>query len=81
MNTRHTIQVRWDVVAALRETHDLADDAALAAAMGIDKSTVSRVVNGKSQPGPRFQAALCVALGAKLDHLFRVVPVSEAVAA
>lgn len=73
MSTTHpTLKVRWDVVNALRETRDLEDDAALARAMGVDPSTVSRVINGKSQPGPRFQAALCLALGAKLDHLFSV---------
>lgn len=78
MNATHpAIAVRWDVVNALRETRDLDDDAKLAAAMGIDRSTVSRVINGKSQPGPRFQAGLCLALGARLDHLFSVVPASS----
>ncbi|MCT1459910.1 helix-turn-helix transcriptional regulator [Aestuariimicrobium sp. p3-SID1156] len=78
MSTTHpTLTVRWDVVKALRETKDLDDDTSLAIAMGIDRSTISRVFNGKSQPGPRFQAALCVALNAKLDHLFKVVPATK----
>lgn len=81
MNATHTISMRRDVVAALRETRDLEDDSKLAAAMGVHPSTVSRVMSGKSQPGPAFQAGLCIALGAKLDHLFRVSVVEEGVAA
>jgi len=70
--TQPSLAVRWDMVNALRETHQLETDASLAAAMGIDQSTVSRVTNGKQQPGPRFMAAMCLALGATLDNLFKV---------
>lgn len=78
MNTttqpRPTVRVRWDVVAALRELRGLESDAALAAAMGVHQSNLSRVTNGKQQPGPTFMAALCLALDAKLNNLFEVVP-------
>lgn len=70
--TQPSITVRWQIVAALRETHGLETDAALAAAMGIDQSTISRVTSGKQQPGPKFMASLCLALGAKLDNLFAI---------
>lgn len=70
--TQPTITVRWQMVQALRETHGLETDAALATAMGIDQSTLSRVTSGKQQPGPKFMAALCIALGAKLDNLFAI---------
>ena len=77
MNTpQAALRVRWDVVNALREMKGLETDQALAAAMGIDKSSVSRVTNGKQQPGPKFIAALCVALGAKINNLFEVVMLS-----
>jgi len=70
--TQPTLTVRWEMVNALREMRGLESDAKLAAAMGIDQSTVSRVTNGKQQPGPRFMAAMCLALGATLDNLFKV---------
>lgn len=75
MTTKHpTLEVKWDAVRLLREYKGLESDVALAQAMGVDRSSISRVTNGKSQPGPRFMAGLCIALGAKLDHIFVVVP-------
>ena len=41
--------------------------------MGVNTSSVSRVINGRQQPGPRFIAGLCVALDAKMTDLFVVV--------
>lgn len=74
MQTSHpALRVRWDVVAALREVRGLEDDTALAQAMGVSRSSVSRVANGKQQPGPHFIAGLCLALGAKFENLFEVV--------
>ena len=70
--TQPTLSVRWEMVNALRETRGLDTDAKLSAAMGIDQSTVSRVTNGKQQPGPRFMAALCLALGGTLDNFFKI---------
>ena len=78
-STQATLRVRWDVVKALREIKELTDDGALARAMGVNPSSVSRVTNGKQQPGPRFIAGLCIALSAKMTDLFEVVP-AEAVA-
>ncbi len=70
--TQPTLTVKWATVNALRDMRGLDSDASLAAAMGIDQSTVSRVTNGKQQPGPRFMAALCLTLGATLDNLFLI---------
>ena len=78
-STQATLRVRWDVVNALREIKNLTDDGSLARAMGVNPSSVSRVTNGKQQPGPRFIAGLCIALNAKMTDLFEVVT-PEAVA-
>lgn len=72
-NTQATLRVRWNIVDALRETKGLADDGALSRAMGVNPSSVSRVTNGKQQPGPKFIAGLCVALNAKMNDLFEIV--------
>lgn len=70
--TQPTLRLRKDVVAALRELKDLESDKQLAAAMGVNQSSVSRVMRGISQPGPRFIAGLCAALEAPMNKLFVV---------
>ena len=73
MSTQPSLRVRWDIVNALRDVRGLKDDGALARAMGVSPSSVSRVTNGKQHPGPAFIAGLAIALHAKLDSLFEVV--------
>lgn len=70
--TQPTLRLRLDVVQALREVRELDSDKALAAAMGVNQSSVSRVLRGVSQPGPRFIAGLCTALEAPMNKLFVV---------
>lgn len=70
--TQPTLRLRLDVVQALRELRDLTSDKDLAAAMGVNQSSVSRVIRGLSQPGPRFIAGLCAALEAPMNKLFIV---------
>lgn len=70
--TQPTLAVRMDIVKALREVKGLEADRDLAAAMGVNQSSVSRVLRGVSQPGPRFIASLCTALEAPMNHLFVV---------
>lgn len=70
--TNPTITLRLDVVNALRKTKGLQSDHDLAAAMGLNRSSISRVMRGVSQPGPRFIAALCTALEAPMSYLFAV---------
>ena len=78
MTTTHsTIQLRLDVVKVLRELRGLETDVQLAQAMGLNQSSLSRVFTGKSAPGPRFQAGLCLALEASLNDLFVVVGADE----
>lgn len=70
--TQPTLVLRTDIIRALRETKGLESDKRLATAMGMDQSTLSRVLRGVSQPGPRFIAALCSALETPINHLFAV---------
>lgn len=70
--TQPSLVVRMDVVNALRETKGLETSKLLAAAMHVNQSSVSRVLRGVAQPGPRFIAALCVALETPINHLFAV---------
>lgn len=70
--TQPTIRLKMATVQALREVRDLDTDKALAAAMGVNQSSVSRVLRGVSQPGPRFIAGLCLALGEPMHKLFVV---------
>lgn len=73
MTTTHpTIQLRMDTIRALRDIKGLEADRDLAAAMGVNQSSVSRVMRGISQPGPRFIAALCTALETPMQHLFAI---------
>lgn len=71
-NKQPTLVLRMDVIKALREIKNLEADGALAHAMGVDQSTVSRVLRGVAQPGPKFIAGLCVALQEPMNHLFAV---------
>lgn len=71
-----TLRLRTDNLAKIRGWTGLTTDTALAAAMGIDAGNLSRVLRGKQQPGPKFIAALCHALGAELDDVFEVVEVA-----
>lgn len=70
--TQPTIRLRMDIIQALRETKGLEADRDLAAAMGVNQSSVSRVLRGVSQPGPRFIAGLCTALQTPMNHLFAI---------
>lgn len=70
--TQPTLLLRMENIQALREIRGLESDSALAAAMRVSQSTVSRTMRGVAQPGPRFIAGLCLALQTPLNHLFAV---------
>ncbi|WP_447005150.1 transcriptional regulator [Saccharothrix isguenensis] len=55
----------------------LHSDYALAKAMGLDRSTVGRVIKGQLQPGPAFIGGALSALDRQFDDLFEVVEVSR----
>ena len=71
-NTQATLRLREDRVELLRQMRDLNTDYALAKAMGISQGNLSRTLRNKQQPGPKFIATLCTALGATQNDLFEI---------
>lgn len=69
-----TLRLRADRLTRRRRLAGLQSDAVLADRMGVNRTSVTRVLSGEQQPGQRFIAALCTALAADLDELFEVVP-------
>ncbi|MEV4179880.1 helix-turn-helix transcriptional regulator [Streptosporangium canum] len=72
-----TIRLRNGADERLKETLGLATDTALANHIGVDQGQYNRIKNGRSAPGPYFQARLLIAVEAlNLDFydLFEVVP-------
>lgn len=66
------LHIRWDIVAAMRNMADLDSDAALAKAMGVHVTTVSRVTHHKAEPSTRFLAGLAIALDVPLSKLVQI---------
>lgn len=58
----------------LREEQGLSTLKDLAAALGIDKGTASRVLSGDSAPGPKFISSVLLTFPAKFEEIFAVVP-------
>lgn len=73
-----TLRLRTDQLDKIRRWNKVVSDADLAARMDIDPGSVSRVLRGIQQPGPKFIASLCTALDASLDDLFEIVPSKDA---
>lgn len=74
-----TLRLRADQLAKFRTLAGITTDDALAKRMGVDPATVSRVLRGKQEPGPKFIAALVSAFpGMDLDDLFEVIPAAVA---
>lgn len=67
------LRLKTEVLGNYRRLAGLKTDAALAQRMNIDPGNLSRVLQGKQQPGPKFIAALCAAFDARLEELFEVV--------
>jgi transcriptional regulator with XRE-family HTH domain len=73
-----TLRLRTDQLKKMRTLAQITTDAALAARMGMDPATVSRVLKGKQCPGPKFMASLVRCFpGYDLDDLFEVVDTDE----
>lgn len=72
-----TLRLKREMLVKIRNWKGLTTDASLALKMGIDAGNLSRVLKGSQQPGPKFIAALCIALDADLGDLFEVVDVVE----
>lgn len=69
-----TLRLKTETLANYRRLAGLKTDASLATRMGIDAGNLSRVLQGKQQPGAKFIAALCGAFEASIEELFEVVP-------
>ncbi|GAA1292148.1 bifunctional DNA primase/polymerase [Saccharothrix xinjiangensis] len=73
----HTVRLRSRRFGSAAKLAGFHSDYALAKAMGVNRSTVSRVMHGALQPGPAFIAgALVVLVPMQFDDLFEVVPVT-----
>lgn len=57
----------------LRDEQGLDTVQSLAAALGVDKGTASRVLNGKAAPGPHFISSVLLTFPVKFEEVFNVV--------
>jgi hypothetical protein len=76
MSQGATIRLRPGVAARLKDAFGCNTDTEVAETIGIDQSQYSRVVRGRSDPGPSFQARLLLRAeshGLRFDDLFEVV--------
>jgi len=72
-----TIRLRDGADERLKKAFALDTDTALANHIGVDQGHYSRILNGRTSPGPSFQARLLIAaekLGINFYDLFEVVP-------
>lgn len=70
-----TLRLRRDELEKHRARLDLNTETGLAKAMGADRGTVNKVLNGKAKPGPDFIASLKVAIpGVPFESLWEIVP-------
>ncbi|MFD1146017.1 transcriptional regulator [Saccharothrix hoggarensis] len=71
----HTIRLRTETFAKVLFLSGFHSDYSAAKALGVNRSTVTRVGSGELQPGPRFIAGALTALPRMRFHdLFEVVP-------
>ncbi|QFZ22453.1 hypothetical protein [Saccharothrix syringae] len=70
----HTVKLKTTTFVKITEVADFASHYALARAMGLNRSTVTRVVAGSLQPGTAFIAGALTALAPlSFDDLFEIV--------
>lgn len=72
-----TLKIDANRLGELRAEQGLDLDKDLAAALKMDKSTVSRVLAGKSAPGPTFIAATLQTFPVKFEDVFDIVDGDE----
>lgn len=68
-----TLAIDNERFAALRTRQGLATVKSLADALGIDKGTASRVLNGESAPGPKFISSVLTTFPVKFEDVFTIV--------
>lgn len=71
-----TLRLRRDRLEEHRARLELTTETDLANAMGADRGTVNKVLNGKAKPGPDFIGSLLAALDKDVSFadLFQVIP-------
>lgn len=76
-----TIAVKLDGLAKVRRLAGLITDVSLSDRIGMDPGNVSRILTGKSAPGPKFIAGCMDAFGTEwFADLFEIVPDGETTA-
>lgn len=75
MSTSYTVKLRLDTFDKATRLAGYRSDYSAAKAMGLNRSTLSRVLSGELQPGATFIAGALVALQPlAFDDLFEIVP-------
>ncbi|MEV8442130.1 transcriptional regulator [Actinosynnema sp. NPDC051121] len=75
MSTSYTVKLRFDIFTKAARLAGYHSDYRAAKAMGLNRSTLARVMSGELQPGTTFIAGALVALTPmQFDDLFEVVP-------
>ncbi|MFT7841558.1 transcriptional regulator [Saccharothrix sp. BKS2] len=70
-----TIRLRTDAFSKTMRLAGFRSDYALARSMGVNRSTVTRVLTGQLHPGPAFIGGALTALAPmQFDDLFEIVP-------
>ncbi|GAA1301351.1 transcriptional regulator [Saccharothrix xinjiangensis] len=73
----HTVRLRKEAFTKATGLAGFRSDYALARAMGVNRSTVTRVLTGHLHPGPAFIGGALTALAPmQFNDLFQVVPTS-----
>ncbi|MFE9748271.1 transcriptional regulator [Saccharothrix saharensis] len=76
--TTYRVALRTDIFTKAAQLAGFRSDYTLAAAMGLNRSTVGRVVSGDLRPGPAFIAGALVALEPmNFDDLFAIVTTAD----
>lgn len=78
MSQGATIRLRDGVAERLKKAFGCTTDTGVAETIGVDQSQYSRVLRGRSDPGPYFQARLLLRArdhGMTFDDLFQIVEI------
>ena len=70
-----TLTIDAERFEELRREQGLDTLQSLATALGVNKGTASRVLNGKSAPGPTFISSVLTTFPVKFEDVFTVVDV------
>ncbi len=68
-----TIAINGEGLARLRTEFGIEMDQDLAARLGVNKGSLSRVLSGKTAPGPGFIASVLATFPVKFEAVFDVV--------